>query len=75
MVRNRVRRRLREILRAIRRLSEEGTTVVLVEQNARAALRVADSAYVLEHGCIALAGRCADLIRDDAVRHAYLGRA
>jgi branched-chain amino acid transport system ATP-binding protein len=65
---------VREILRAIRRLPAEGTTVLLVEENARAALRVADYAYVVESGRITLAGPCADLVRTDEIRQAYLGR-
>jgi branched-chain amino acid transport system ATP-binding protein len=62
-----------EIMRLLARLRGEGTTVLLVEQNARAALRIADRAYVLETGQVTLAGRAADLLNDQAVRVAYLG--
>jgi branched-chain amino acid transport system ATP-binding protein len=49
--------------------------VVLVEQNARQALRVARRAYVLETGAVTLAGAAAELARDERVRRAYLGGA
>jgi branched-chain amino acid transport system ATP-binding protein len=64
----------REILRQIQRLPAEGTTVLLVEQNARAALRVADYGYVVENGRITLEGRAPDLVEHEDVRRAYLGR-
>jgi branched-chain amino acid transport system ATP-binding protein len=51
----------------------EGTTVLMVEQNAYLALRLADRAYVMETGSIVLAGRAADLLADEKVRRAYLG--
>jgi branched-chain amino acid transport system ATP-binding protein len=51
----------------------QGTTVLMVEQNAYLALRMADRAYVLETGRIVLAGAAADLMADDHVRQAYLG--
>jgi branched-chain amino acid transport system ATP-binding protein len=62
-----------EIMRLLTRLRRDGTTVLLVEQNARAALRIADRAYVLETGEITLSGRAADLLDDQAVKVAYLG--
>lgn len=62
-----------QILAAVRRLNDEGVTILLVEQNAHAALRIADRAYVLENGAIALEGRSADLAADPRVREAYLG--
>jgi branched-chain amino acid transport system ATP-binding protein len=62
-----------EIMRLLARLRRDGTTVLLVEQNARAALRIADRAYVLETGEITLSGRAADLLDDQAVKAAYLG--
>jgi branched-chain amino acid transport system ATP-binding protein len=62
-----------EIMRLLARLRRDGTTVLLVEQNARAALKIADRAYVLETGQVTLAGRAADLLDDQAVRAAYLG--
>jgi len=58
------------IIAGIRR---EGTTVLMVEQNAFLALRMADRGYVMETGRIVLAGRAADLLADDHVRRAYLG--
>ena len=64
----------REILAQIQRLPDEGTTVLMVEQNARAALRVADYGYVMENGRIALEGKARELADNDVVRRAYLGR-
>ncbi|KAF1044478.1 MAG: High-affinity branched-chain amino acid transport ATP-binding protein LivF [Xylophilus sp.] len=52
-----------------------GQTILLVEQNARIALELADRAYVLQHGHVALQGRAADLAADPAVQKAYLGAA
>ncbi|MBM3557249.1 MAG: ABC transporter ATP-binding protein [Alphaproteobacteria bacterium] len=63
---------MREIFRALAGLRESGITVLLVEQNARMALRLADRAYVLELGRIALEGRASDLAREDSVRRLYL---
>lgn len=57
----------------IRQVNEEGTTVLLVEQNARKALAIADRAYVLEIGNIAASGTGAELLKDDSIRRAYLG--
>jgi len=65
---------VQEIFRVIKRLNEQGTTILLVEQNARAALQVADYAYVLETGTIALEGPAQVLLADDKVRRAYLGK-
>jgi branched-chain amino acid transport system ATP-binding protein len=65
---------VRAILERIRQLPAEGTTVLLVEQNARAALRVADYGYVLENGRITLEGRARTLIENEEVKRAYLGR-
>ncbi|MBL8747303.1 MAG: ABC transporter ATP-binding protein [Phycisphaerae bacterium] len=61
------------IFRIIREINERGTTILLVEQNANAALRIADYAYVLEVGDIALEGDAKKLAADDNVRKAYLG--
>lgn len=55
---------VREIFRTIARLHEEGVSILLIEQNARAALEVADHGYVLETGAIALQGPAADLAGD-----------
>jgi branched-chain amino acid transport system ATP-binding protein len=62
------------ILATIRRLKDEGMTILLVEQNARAALKVAARAYVLETGRIILSGSAQDLLADRNVTRAYLGR-
>jgi branched-chain amino acid transport system ATP-binding protein len=65
---------VQEIFKVIRRLNDQGTTILLVEQNARAALQVAQYGYVLETGSIALEGPAQDLLADDKVRRAYLGK-
>ena len=54
-------------------MSEDGTTVLLVEQNAKKALTIADRAYVLETGNITLSGKAKDLLADDRIKKAYLG--
>ncbi|MDH4870035.1 ABC transporter ATP-binding protein [Pseudomonas sp. BN515] len=65
----------REIFRIITTLRQQGVSILLVEQNARAALRVADYAYVLETGQIAMQGPAARLADDPRVIEAYLGLA
>ena len=62
-----------EIFDIIRAVSESGTTVLLVEQNAKKALAIADRAYVLETGKIVLEGNAIDLLEDDSIKKAYLG--
>jgi len=62
-----------EIARVIRDLHKEGRTIVLVEQNARLALALAETGYVLETGKVVLHGPAIDLSKDDAVRRTYLG--
>ncbi len=62
------------IFKAIRLLRTRGTTVFLVEQNARAALKLADRAYVLETGRIILEGETQDLLNNKEVQRAYLGK-
>ena len=62
-----------EIFDIIRSVSESGTTVLLVEQNAKKALSIADRAYVLETGNIVLEGNAKDLLEDDSIKKAYLG--
>ncbi|MDR7428746.1 MAG: ABC transporter ATP-binding protein [Armatimonadota bacterium] len=64
---------VRELFRVIRRLREEGYTVLLVEQNAHQALRVADVAYVMETGAITLRGSGPELLAKPEVQAAYLG--
>ena len=62
-----------EIFDIIRSVSESGTTVLLVEQNAKKALSIADRAYVLETGHITMEGNAKDLLEDDSIKKAYLG--
>jgi branched-chain amino acid transport system ATP-binding protein len=66
---------VRDIFRTIRTINESGTSVLLVEQNARYALETASRGYVLQTGSIMIGGSCAELARDPRVREAYLGRA
>jgi branched-chain amino acid transport system ATP-binding protein len=65
---------VRDIFQLIGRLRAEGNTVLLIEQNAKAALKIADRGYVLEVGKIILQGPAADLLANADVRRAYLGR-
>jgi branched-chain amino acid transport system ATP-binding protein len=65
---------VKAIFRVIRKMREEGNTVLLIEQNAKAALAVADRGYVLETGKIILQGPAADLLANKDVQRAYLGR-
>ena len=62
-----------EIFNIIKEISAEGTTVLLVEQNAKKALSIADRAYVLETGKIVLEGDAKDLLNDESIKKAYLG--
>ncbi|MCP3868922.1 MAG: ABC transporter ATP-binding protein [Gammaproteobacteria bacterium] len=62
-----------EIFRVIQGLNERGVTILLVEQNARAALGIADRGYVLETGRVVLSASAEELLADEAVRKAYLG--
>jgi len=64
---------VRDITNIVRQLNEEGTTILLVEQNAKMALGLADYGYVLDTGSIVLEGRGSDLRCDDKVVKAYLG--
>ncbi len=61
------------IFKIIREINQEGTTILLVEQNAKAALRLADRAYVMETGRIVMEGRASDLANDPGIKKAYLG--
>jgi branched-chain amino acid transport system ATP-binding protein len=63
-----------DIFHTISRLRQEGLTILVVEQNARAALKIADRGYVLETGRIILQGSSAELLEDHDVKRAYLGR-
>ena len=62
-----------EIFNVIRQLPAQGITVLLVEQNVKQALEMADRACVLENGRLTLEGACCNLIENDHVRKAYLG--
>ena len=62
-----------EIFDIIQSVSASGTTVLLVEQNAKKALSIADRAYVLETGNFVLSGNARDLMNDESVKKAYLG--
>lgn len=62
-----------EIFKIIEEISASGTTVLLVEQNAKKALGIADRAYVLETGKMVLEGKASDLIHNDSIKKAYLG--
>ena len=62
-----------EIFDIIKALNEGGTTVLLVEQNAKKALSIADRAYVLETGNVVLSGKAENIMNDDTVKKAYLG--
>jgi branched-chain amino acid transport system ATP-binding protein len=62
-----------QVLTVICALKDDGLTILLVEQNARAALAIADRAYVLETGIVTLSGNAAEIQADRRVREAYLG--
>ena len=64
---------VQEIFSCITEVNRGGTTILLVEQNAKMALTVSDRAYVLETGSVVLEGRAADLLDNEQVRRAYLG--
>jgi branched-chain amino acid transport system ATP-binding protein len=63
-----------EIFRIIRSLNDQGTTILLVEQNAKETLRVSHRAYVLETGRIVLTGTGEDLLKNEEVKRAFLGK-
>ncbi len=64
---------VREILRIVAEMRTRGTTILLVEQNARAALSIADRGYVLESGQVVLEGKACELTQNEKVQRAYLG--
>ena len=64
---------VRDIFEIIRQINRQGVSILLIEQNANMALKVADSAYVMEPGCITLSGAGKDLLNNEAVKKAYLG--
>jgi branched-chain amino acid transport system ATP-binding protein len=65
---------IRDIFKAVQTLRTRGTTLLLVEQNAKAALQVADRGYVIETGRIIMEGETADLLHNKEVQRAYLGK-
>ncbi len=65
---------VKEIFSIIKSLHEAGTTILLVEQNAKMALSIADRAYVLETGSISMSGNAKDMLEDDRIKKAYLGQ-
>ena len=66
---------VKDIFSIIRRIHEEGVTVLLIEQNANAALKIANRGYVMETGRITLTGTGTELLSNESVREAYLGKA
>lgn len=66
---------VKDIFEIIKEIHSQGNTILLVEQNAKKALEIADYAYVLETGSLVLEGRGKDLLKDDKVKVAYLGEA
>ena len=64
---------VRDIFEIIRQINHQGVSILLIEQNANMALKFADSAYVMETGCITLSGAGKDLLNNEAVKKAYLG--
>ena len=64
---------IKEMFRRLQQINEMGMTILLVEQNAKMALSISDYAYVLENGTIKLEGAGAELIKNEEVKHAYLG--
>ena len=66
---------VRDILKLLVRLRGEGLTILLIEQDANAALKIADRGYVMERGRITIEGTAKELLGDDRVRQAYLGKA
>ncbi len=64
---------VREIFQIVREINSTGTTILLVEQNARQALRLAHRGYVLESGLLTIAGTAEELMDDPKVKAAYLG--
>lgn len=66
---------VKEIFEAITKINrEDGTTILLVEQNSKIALNTADRAYVMQTGEIVMEGRCSELLNDEGIKKAYLGK-
>jgi branched-chain amino acid transport system ATP-binding protein len=66
---------VREILKLLGKLRDDGITILLIEQDAMAALKIADRGYVMERGRITIEGTASKLLGDDRVRQAYLGKS
>lgn len=64
---------VRDVFSVIRKIHDDGVTILLIEQNARMALKIADYAYVLETGTITLSGTGEEVLKNDKVLKAYLG--
>lgn len=65
---------VQDLFQIIQEINKKGVTILLIEQNANMALRIADQGYVLETGCISLTGTGKDLLADESVKAAYLGK-
>ena len=65
---------VRSIFDSVRKINRQGVTVLLIEQNANMALKIADLAYVLETGNITMSGTGAELLANDKIKEAYLGK-
>lgn len=65
---------VQEIFQTIKKLNKQGTTVLLVEQNAQMALSIANRAYVIENGAVFMEGKASELLNDSAIQKAYLGK-
>ncbi|MBC2472254.1 ABC transporter ATP-binding protein, partial [Clostridium saccharobutylicum] len=66
---------VKELFGIIKRINEEGMTVLLIEQNANAALKIADIGYIMETGRITLSGSGKELLSNDEIKKAYLGES
>jgi branched-chain amino acid transport system ATP-binding protein len=64
---------IKDIFETVRKIADQGTTVLMVEQDVRHSLNLSDRGYVLEHGRVAMEGEAADLIDDPHIREVYLG--
>jgi branched-chain amino acid transport system ATP-binding protein len=64
---------VKQIFSIIKDINKKGTTILLIEQNATMALKIADRAYVIQNGCIQMSGSAHELLNDDSIKTAYLG--
>ena len=65
---------VKDIFSIIRRINDDGVTVLLIEQNANAALKIADRGYVLQTGNVTMTGTGMELLNDESIKEAYLGK-